>query len=284
MHKLLSYPSTPFATQNRHIDVASGQSIENLGFEGVQANYDIKDLVSKGIVPEHDVKFEFGDRDNLTTGPAGNDIWNGLAIEIPRPAAAGEQMSVVSTDPQDGVGGTGIRTVKIHYLDATGAHQHTTVTMDGTNPVNLTPSNVRFVNALHGDSWGTGEDAAGIVTIYRTGDATRIYSQIDIAANHAPDGTYMVPAGHQFFISNISATATGNKAIKIILRATADFDGNLSVGFHFKRGWTMEDAPIPENLSPQLVLPALSVVKATAYSVIGGGRASINFSGWIEPT
>lgn len=273
------YPPRP----NRHRNIATQEVIDNAGYEGVQLSYDIIDLVAKpGIIPGHVPIYEFGDRDSLTTATAGNDIWNGAAILLPRPAASGELMSIVSTSAQDGVAGTGILSVDIHYLDENGDAQEVEVTMNGLTPVDIPVILFRFVNAFYGRTWGSNGLAVGTLTIYKTGAAATVYSQIEPETNYGPDGTFMVPAGHKYFITNVSATATGNKAIKVILRATYDYDGHLLDEFIFKRGWTLENDSIAEMLRPQLVLPALAVVKATAYSVIGAGRASINFSGWIE--
>ena len=62
---------------------------------------------------------------SLVTGPA----------RLPTPSAAGEQMTVVSSnDADNGATATGVLTIRIHYLDATGSEQTEDKTLDGTSP------------------------------------------------------------------------------------------------------------------------------------------------------
>lgn len=267
----------------QHTDVVTGLLAANIGYEGVQLSYDILDLVAKpGIMPNHFAVYETGDRDDLSTAATGDDVWGGTAATIPRPAAAGELMSVVSDSIQDGVGGTGIRTIDIHYLDLTGADQLYTMTMNGTTAVDIPVVPFRFINAFEGASWGSTGYAVGNIIIYKTGSPTTIYSTIAPNTNASPDGTFMVPLGHKLFITNIEATASGGKAVRIVLNATSSYDGDLVSNFMAKRAWTLQDASISLMLRPQIVVPALGVVKATAFSKVSGGRASFSFSGWIE--
>lgn len=271
------------AAVGTHIDLVSGAKTPNFGFEGVQGSFDIKDMVSKGIIPDHQVVFEFGQRNSLTSAPEGEDIWNGVASVIPRPPDAGELMSITCEDAADDVAGTGVRSVEINYIDAAGDHQTLIVETNG-GTTNIPTVMFRYINGFHGRTWGTDGVAAGHISIHSTATPATIYSQIDAFGNFAPTGNYMVPIGHQLFISNVSVTATGNKSVLIQLRATSSYTGELLEHFIFKRGWELLDAAIAESLSPQLVMPALSVIKASATSVQAGGRCTINWSGWVEPT
>lgn len=278
MSGISMFPPSP----STHEDIQSGVTTKNLGFEGIQANFDIIDLLSKGGVPGHRAIFEFGRRAGLSGSALGEDIWIGSAIKIPRPPAAGELMSITCANANDTAGGTGIRSLWVFYLDANGDEQSIEVATNG-GTVNIPAVMFRFINAFHGASWGALGVSAGIIQIHSTATPANIYSQIIANGNYAEDCTFMVPNGHQLFITNVSATATDNKKILIVLRATSTWVGDLCDEFIFKRGWELQDDSIAERLSPQLVMPAFAVVKATALGASAGGDCTINYSGWIEP-
>lgn len=130
------------------------------------------------------------------------------------PAAPGVQPSVVSTSANDTAGGTGIRTVEIHYLDANLAVQVTPVTMNGLTPVNLTPTDVRFIQCAHATTVGSGGVAAGTITVSHAGNTMSVISTGDTRCRSS---ARMVPAGKRAFVASLvggsasgSAAATGH--------------------------------------------------------------------------
>ena len=58
-------------------------------------------------------------------------------------------MSLVSTSVLDTAAGTGMRSVDIHYLDASGNAQSLVVALNGTTPVNIPTVLFRYINAIH---------------------------------------------------------------------------------------------------------------------------------------
>ena len=78
--------------------------------------------IAEGNVPDHDYFRGFGERIAVAVVATGVDIWRGVANAIPIPAAAGEQLEVISTSGNDDGApvGSGVRTVEVHYLDAAG--------------------------------------------------------------------------------------------------------------------------------------------------------------------
>ena len=167
----------------------------------------------------------FGGYGELTTVGAvtAQIIWPDGAYTLP--AAAGVQMSVVSTSAQDGVGGTGIRSVDIHYLDANLATQVENVILNGTTPVLTVATNIRFIQCMHMITFGTGKKAAGSITATNT---AIIYSIITTGQVRCTSSVRMVPAGKRLFITGLSGGASsGTAAASAVIRLTSTiFDGH----------------------------------------------------------
>ena len=189
---------------------------------------------ARGVISGAEPFGDFGQRLTLATGVAGDDVWDGTAVLIPRPPTAGEQMTLVSTSISDTSAGTGIRSLEVHYLDANGSAQVETVTLNGTTPVNTVATNIRFVNDLHALTVGSGESAAGTITCYNLGAATTIYNQISAGSNRDVTCSKMVPAGKNFFLTGWSCSGTAAKPLSVRLRATAHF-GQIISGCFFLR-------------------------------------------------
>ncbi len=137
----------------------------------------------------------------------GEDIWRGNSLSstpsapasttvIPTPDSAGEQMTVISESTADnGVTATGAVTINVDYLDANGDEQTTSVTMNGTTAVDLTPSDVRFVQDMYVTEVGSNTVAEGNIRIYKKSDDTLVYSMIAATGNMSMVPHKMVPRG-----------------------------------------------------------------------------------------
>ena len=98
-----------------------------------------------------------GERETMGTTASGEDIWRGNELNpaptshlvIPTPAAAGEQMTVVGESVNDSSAGTGVRSLRLCYLNAAGEEQTEDVTMNGTTGVNTVATDIRFVNDMY---------------------------------------------------------------------------------------------------------------------------------------
>lgn len=75
--------------------------------------------------------------------------------------------SVSSSSASDGVGGTGARTIKITYVDQTGATLGTeSVTLNGTTPVNLVQTNKCFIEKIELVTVGSTGAAVGTISLF----------------------------------------------------------------------------------------------------------------------
>lgn len=204
------------------------------------------------------------------------------------PPAGGIQMRIVSTsvnDDGDPVG-TGIRTVKIHYLDANYAVQTEDITLNGTTAVNTVATNILRVNEIHAITVGANGQSVGEITLENTA-GTVVYARIGIGHNRNSNAIFTIPAGKTGYLTHwnaFSGTAVGTHYTQFSLRVTTH-DGVLLPGVfisHDAMGTlnggneTYYDIPIR--------LPEKVDIKVSAISDDGGANALCNshFSGWYE--
>lgn len=156
-----------------------------------------------------------------TTGADSGVLWpNGPFVF---PAASGVQLSLVSTSASDGVAGTGIRSVDLHYLDANLAEQSEVVVLNGTTPVLTVATNIRFVQCMHMVTFGTGKAAAGNISASNGGN---VHSYIAIGEVRCTSSVRMVPAGKRLLINGIYGGSASNpkNAISTINAASSVFE------------------------------------------------------------
>jgi len=250
--------------------------------DGFMLSVDYRTTIGMNKVPGHSKLRTFGQRTGLSTAATGDDVWEGTATTIPIPATAGEQMTIVSTSVNDTAGGTGVQSVDVMYLDASGNVQVEVRALDGTNPVNTVATNIRFINAFHSETTGTGGVAAGTISIYRTGDATRVYSVLTPRGNRALTCTMMVPVGKTFYCNSFCTSGASGKPLSVRFRATCTEESVLTDFFLYKDVVFIQDSSHVHDFSIPLVFPALTIIKVTIFSSQAGGASSAAMAGWYE--
>ena len=239
--------------------------------------------IAEGNIAGHTRFGAFGERENVAVIANGSDMWNGVATTQPYPVSTGEQLSIVSTSAQDGVGGTGVLTVTIHYLDDSGTSQTTEVTMNGTTAVNLTPALVKFVQFIHTETVGTNGASVGKITIYKTGTASSVYKFIAIGSNSSEDAMRMVPSGKTAYLTTCYATAA-EKSVSTHLRVTAHNNEYIENVFipHFSA--FLKDSTINQEFNVPIMCPSLSIIKMSVFvpATKAGADVSGGFFGWVE--
>ena len=241
---------------------------------------DFKTRVLLGEVPGYSIMNAMGERESIGTTVTGEDIWRGTATSIPAPSASGEQMEVVSSDAQDGVAGSGVITLRVEYLDATGAEQTEDVTMNGVTGVPLLASNVRFVNDMYALTVGATGVAVGTIDIYQQGDATAIYNMIHLGGNKSLVPHRMVPLAKTLILQSWKATEAQAKRIAYRIRST-DMNGTIIPGvFCFKDTAYIKQATTGE-MPLSASVPALSVVKVSGWAAQVGAEGSCSWWGYL---
>jgi hypothetical protein len=222
----------------------------------------------------------------VSTAANGDDIWSGTATTLPIPASAGVQMTVVSTSVNDAAAGSGLRTLEMHYVDANGNAQEEILTLNGINPVNTVATNIRFVNDLYAQTAGGTGGAAGTITLYLTGSAATVYTQINIGHYRHSNSARMVPLGKVLLIESYSVSggsAVGGKSAQINLRSTSHHGLLLPVSpnavWHKSAIVLVFNSGLDIRFDTPILVPALAVVKCTSFASGAGADIAVNWYG-----
>lgn len=253
--------------------------------DGSQVSMDYMTAIGTGDFADHHPFRAMGRRSGLATTVGGDDIWEGAAVTVPFPdQTVGEQLTLVSTSANDASAGSGAQQVDVHGVRAGGSEYVETVTMNGTTPVNTTVTDWIFVQYLHTQRVASlGTNAAGDVSVYRTGDATRVYAVIKAGGNVSLGAHRMVPSGHTLYINYIKADAVDNKPISIRMVATCDFESVLTPNiFVFNELFELQNGGDTLQLTMPRVFPSGCIIKGVAVSTTAGGSASLSYGGWME--
>ena len=245
--------------------------------------------IAEGHVPDHTSFRIQGTNDDVDN--VKEDVWavGGLYV-FP---TAGMQMEIRSSSLQDsGAGGdnaagTGVRSVKITYLDDTWTEQTETKVLDGTTAVTTVATDILRVQKMCTATTGTGKKAAGDIDIRHLSD-TPIYGRIPIGENDLHQAIYTVPIGMTLFVVSWQPGAgnqTGNRYVRFELDGTADCDDVYVSGiFYNKDIIDIQDMAIYIPVPMVQKFPAKTDIKVTAISDNASANAltSVSFEGWLE--
>jgi hypothetical protein len=124
------------------------------------------------------------------------------------------QRSIASASANDTAAGTGARTIKITYLDQTGAGPFTeTLTLNGTTGVNTVATNICFIEQIEVLTAGSGGNNAGIITLYSAiNKGGVIIGTINVTDNQTFWCHHYVPIGK---ICNITGISSGHNGTTV---------------------------------------------------------------------
>lgn len=202
----------------------------------------------------------FGLNGDMDTQSAPEDLWS-QGGDVNYPAAA-SVMNISSSSAQDGVAGTGVRSVIVQGLDANFDPIEETVTMNGTTPVTTTQE-FRRINRIASVASGSGNDADGLIYVYTgtaTGgvpdDASLIYRTIPVGDTSSEAVSFTVPRNMEAFIytiaTQIRAGSSGNYVdMQLRTRRLLDTPTTLKADpvFRARRIWVVtRESPYEKEL------------------------------------
>jgi len=229
--------------------------------------------------------WRMGEREQTSIVVTGEDLWRGNELTpnvnddeiIPVPPDAGERMTVVSesnNDRQAGGGQQGVWEVKIQYIDAAGAEQEETITMNGTNGVNTTANDIRFINNIYATDVGSSGSASGHIKIHQFGDNREVYNMIYAGTTTSTVPNYMVPLGKTLVLAGWHIAAADSRRAFIKVSST-DVNGVINPRIFSFKDTTVNDRTCSGTLHLNTPIPALSIVKLIAFS----GEANCRLAG-----
>lgn len=224
-----------------------------------------------------------GERDSIPSVITGVDLWHGTTTTMTLPPSGGEQMQVFSNNSNDTAGGSGIQEVLIHYLDSSGVTQTEVVVTNG-GAVDTTAIDMMFIQDIHATKVGSNGVAVGIIDIRSKATTANVFNMIDAGGNMSLSISKMVPANKTLYLTQWAASATGKQRVTIRLRSTDHhsilYDGTNPV-FLFKDTVNLEDATYLKRWEQDewFEIPALSIVKITAWTDSAGAYVSASWDG-----
>ncbi len=198
------------------------------------------------------------------------------------PPGNNAQRSIVSTSVNDAAAGSGARTVKITYFDATGAGPFTeTLTLNGTTAVNTVGTNIAFIERIDVLTVGAGGSNAGTINLQTliNGGGTTIGS-IAAGDNQTNWAHHYVPVGKTCYViliegsASVVAGALSINSLNPINAVVAQVQPDMTI----RHGTTHISSPCPVMIP--VVGPALIVLNEKPDAV----TASTTFAGfyWIQ--
>lgn len=219
-----------------------------------------------------------------TTGAVSDTLiqdHDGTVLLVPQ--APGIQMSIVSSSANDAAAGTGARTIVIEYLDKNLDYSFELITLNGTTPVNTVATDIRWVQAIHVATAGTGAKTAGTISL---SNSSNVYAQIKPNERTSHSSLRRVPRNKRLFISSMYAGSdSGSSASRVLVELLNTqingFNQQETGLFYSQAGVSLQDNSTTLSLNVPLPVDAGHIV---GFVATGDKAATITagFIGWVE--
>ena len=249
-------------------DVAAGINEVALAVRSIEAIQDI----AEGKRAGYSIVNKFGRNQDVDSGSVPEDIWEGGSAYTGFPTGSAELVTAVSGDANDTSDGSGARTIMIYGLDANGADQNETITLNGTSLVDSANTYTR-VNRVVVLTSGSSNQAfnAGIISIAHKTTTANIFASVPVGANQSQIAAYTIPAGKTGYLKNLH--------VEIKRSNSANVDGALWIRNNgasptLKRIFSVsQTSALKDDIVGGLPLPALTdiAVRVTAASTTNIG-------------
>jgi len=205
--------------------------------------------------------------------------FDGTVLNVP----AGVSLNIVSTSANDTAAGSGVRTVVLEYLNGDLELSFEVITLNGLTPVATIADDIRWVEGLHGATFGSGGKAAGNISV--TNDGTT-YGRISTGQRTMHSSFYRVPAGKQLYITALyagssSGTAASSTLIELATTQINGLDQQETGLFYTGAGIALQDSSTTLSLNMPLPVSAGNIVGFVA-TTNKGATMTAGFTGWVE--
>ena len=205
--------------------------------------------------------------------------FGGTVLNVP----AGVSLNIVSTSANDDAAGTGVRTVVLEYLNDDLELSFEVLTLDGLTPVATVANDIRWVQGLHGATFGSGGKAAGNISVTNGGTT---YGRISTGQRTMHSSFYRVPAGKRLYINSLyggssSGTASSSTLIELATTQVNGLDQQATGLFYTSAGIALQDSSTTLTLNMPLPVGSGHIVGFVA-TTDKGATMTAGFTGWVE--
>lgn len=217
-----------------------------------------------------------------TSGSATNVLvreHDGTTLDVPQ----GVQLSLVSTSTADTAAGTGARTVVVEYLNGDLDYSFEMVTLNGTTPVLTLATDVRWVQAVHVATVGSGTTAAGNISVSNGG---LDYLRILTGERTTHNSFTRVPRQRRLFITEMyAASSSGSSASRVLVEGVSTQINGLDqseTGLYYKvAGIALQDNSATLTLTSPFPVNAGQIFGFVA-TCDKAATITAGYMGWIE--
>lgn len=253
--------------------------------------------VIQGVTPEFEIAqtgFYRGKRANLgyclgrrsagwsSTSEQG-DVSNYLDTSQARntPVILGTTYYIRSTSVNDTLGGSGIRTMRINYLNGLGERTIVNVNMNGTTAVSL-GNNISFVQYMESNTEGALGVSAGDITISTVTGVPTVAQTIEklvAGDSRSLSGRIKVPSNFSMYLRGWFSSAISAPMDCRIRGTVFTDDRSVSTGFHFQQQAYLSSGQNIDFPFEFLKFPPGAEIKVSAIpgSAPAGNRCDTNF-------
>lgn len=189
--------------------------------------------------------------------------------------------SIASNNAADSAAGTGMRTARITWMDATGATIGTEdVTLNGTTPVNLVTTTKCFIDKIEGLTYGTGGANAGVISLFTAAaGGGAVVGTIAAGDNRTFWAHHYVPTGKTCNITAVfhgnNATVAGGTSVAILRKKTIGVNtGEIQISDFIRIAGAVNSLPRNYGSVVQVAGPArvvMYVATSSASSIVYSG-------------
>lgn len=204
---------------------------------------------------------------------------DGTTLAVPQ----GVRLSIVSTSADDTAAGTGARTVVVEYLNGDLDYSFEMVTLNGTTPVLTLATDVRWVQAMHVATAGSGTKAAGNISVANGGAS---FLRLTAGERTTYNSLTRVPRQRRLFVTEMYASSnSGSSASRVKVEALSTQINGLDqseTGLYYKiAGIALQDSSTTLSLTAPLPVNAGQIF---GFVATGDKAATITagYLGWIE--
>jgi hypothetical protein len=181
--------------------------------------------VSQGLVAGAKIIQKYGK--NPAVGTVGfSTIWNGGGVYTGFPSTA-ETVTITSLSVNDtNTAGTGMRSLRMYGLSASGLEQTEDILLNGTTPVTSTLSYLRL-NKAKGLTGGTLAHNDGNITIRQSVTTANIFAVMPATYNSTMIAAYTIPADKNGYLLSQRSAIANKTSAAVDIRIKVRQPGNL---------------------------------------------------------